>query len=154
MCKCVFCPFLKFHLTLPQSRAIIYRKFIGTRFFNHNHRSWFMRSSTTFPNKLIGGRILQICVVAGLCCYVALLGIIELTHDHTDHCHSEDTCLACFFCSQHVSTEIEFYALIFPFLFSATFSLYEAVFLPLSLTTNTRSRAPPVFSNKLSIVVC
>ena len=110
-----------------------------------------MRNSTTFPNKLIRGRILQICVVAGLCCYVALLGIIELTHDH---CHSEDTCLACFFNCQHVSTKIEFSALIFPFLFSATFSLYEAVFLPLSLNTNTRSRAPPVFSNKLSIVAC
>ena len=50
--------------------------------------------------------------------------------------------------AQHVSVEIEFSALIFLFLFSATLPFYETVFLPLRLTTNTRSRAPPAFSNK------
>ena len=113
-----------------------------------------MRNGMTFPNKLIFGRSLKICVLTGLCFYVALLGIIGLAHDHIEHSHSEDTCPACFYNNQHVSVEIESSALISPFLFSTTLPFYEAVFLPLRLTTNTRSRAPPVFSNKLSNFAC
>ena len=109
-----------------------------------------MRNGMIFPNKLIFGLSLKICVLTGLCCYVLLLGMIELAHDHDEHCHSEDTCAACFFCSQHVGVEIESSALISSFLFSTTLPFYETVFLPLRLTTNTRSRAPPVFSTELA----
>ncbi len=112
-----------------------------------------MRNSMTYPNPLIFGRGLKTCIAISLCCYILLLGVTELTHDHAEHCHSgdtchsEDTCAACLFHSQHVSAEIESPALIYPLLFSTTLPFYEAVFLPLRLTTNTRSRAPPVFSN-------
>ncbi len=106
-----------------------------------------MRNGTTSPHIFTFGRSLQICVIAGLCFCVALLGIMGLAHEHTEHSHSEDTCTACFFHSQHVSIEIESSALISPLLFSTTLPFYEAVFLPLRLTTNTRSRAPPVFFN-------
>ena len=113
-----------------------------------------MRNGMTFPNTLTFGRGLKICIVISLCCYVALLGVIELTHDHTEHIHSENTCTACFYDSQHGEVVVESSALISPFLFNTTFPLYETVFLPLRLTTNVRSRAPPVFSNKLSDFVC
>ena len=106
-----------------------------------------MRNRMTYPNPLIFGRGLKICIAISLCCYIMLLGVIELTHDHAEHCHSEDTCIACFFNCQHVSAEIEFAVLIFPLLFSTTLPFYETVFLPLKLTTNKRSRAPPVFSS-------
>ena len=109
-----------------------------------------MRNGTTFPNKLIFGRSLKICVVAGLCCYVMLLGIIGLAHDHTEHCHSEDTCTACFFHSQHVGVEIESFTFDSPFFINTELRLDEEIFLPLKLTTNTRSRAPPIFSNELA----
>ena len=53
-------------------------------------------------------------------------------------------------CSQHVGEEIAFVELTAPFLPNTVLPLYEgSVFLPLKLTTNTRSRAPPVFSNEL-----
>lgn len=85
-----------------------------------------------------------------------LLGVIELTHDHhehddpDEHAHSGEACAACFYCSQHVGEEIEFVALIFPYLPMTVLPFYEGtVFLPLRLITNTRSRAPPVFSNEL-----
>ena len=97
-------------------------------------------------------RNLKIGILIGLCCYVALLCIIALTHDH-DHCkhaHSAETCAACFYNSQHVGEEIAFVAFTAPFLPNTVLPLYEvSVFLPLRLTTNTRSRAPPVFSNEL-----
>ena len=116
-----------------------------------------MRNGTIFPNKLISGRISKICVITGLCCYIVLLGVIELTHDHaehspdhTEHSDSENACTTCFFHSHHVGVEIESSALISPLLFNTTLPFYEAVFLPLRLTTNTQSRAPPVFSNKLT----
>lgn len=115
-----------------------------------------MRNGAIFPNKLLFGHSLKICVITGLCCYVVMLGIVGLAHDHSEHCysgdtcHSEDTCAACFFHSQHVSVEIEFSALIYLFFFSTTLPFYEAVFLPLRLITNTRSRAPPVFFTALA----
>ena len=121
-----------------------------------NRRLWCMRNSTTFPNKLIFGLSLKICIITGLCCYVVLLGIIELTHDHTEHehCHSEntyeDTCTACFYNNLHVGVEIESFAYVSPFLFRTTLPLHENVFLPLRFTANTRCRAPPVFSNNLT----
>ena len=99
-----------------------------------------------FPNTLIFGRSLKTCILISLCCYVALLGVIALMHDHTEHSHSVETCTACFYNSQHVGEEIEFFPLISPFFPCTTLPLYETVFLPLRLTTNTRSRAPPVFS--------
>ena len=108
----------------------------------------------TYPNPLIFGRGLKTCIAISLCCYIVLLGVIEFTHDHAEHCHlgdachSEDTCAACLFSYQHVSVEIEPSLLISLFLFSTILPFYEAVFLPLRLTTNTRSRAPPLFSNK------
>ena len=103
-----------------------------------------------FPNTLIFGRSLKTCILISLCCYVALLGVIALTHDHTEHSHSVETCTACFYCSQHVGEEIAFVAVTVPFLPNTVLPLYEdSVFLPLRLTTNTRSRAPPVFSNEL-----
>ena len=106
-----------------------------------------MRNGMAFLNRLTLRHSLKIDVVALLCCYIALLGVIALTHDHCEdehsHAHSEDTCTACVYNSQHVSVEIEFSALIYPFLFSTTLPFYETVFLPLRLTTNTRSRAPP-----------
>lgn len=120
-----------------------------------------MRNGMAFRNTLTFRRGLKICIAIILCCYIALLGVIELTHDHTEHSHdhtehshSENTCIACFYNSQHVGVEVEVSTLASPFLFSTTFPFYEAVFLPLRLTTNTQSRAPPVFSNKLSDFAC
>ena len=92
------------------------------------------------------GRKLKTYIVIGLCFYVATLSLTALAHDHSAHAHSEDTCTACFYNSQHVGAEVESTVLIFPFPHSTTLPLYEAVFLPLRLSTNTRSRAPPVFS--------
>ena len=108
-----------------------------------------MRNGTAFPNTLIFGRSLKTGILISLCCYVALLGVIALTHDHTEHPHSAETCTACFYNSQHVGGKIESFALASPFLPSTTLPLYEAVFLPLRFTANTRTRAPPVFSNEL-----
>ena len=103
------------------------------------------------------GRGLKICIAISLCCYIALLGVTELTHDHTEHSHdhtehshSENTCTACFYNSLHAGVEVEPFAFVSPLLFTVTLPLYENVFLPLRLTANTRSRAPPIFSNKLS----
>ena len=111
-----------------------------------------MRNGIAFPNTLAFRRSLKTGILISLCCYVALLGVIALTHDHHDHdehAHSGEACAACFYNSQHVGEEIEFVALTSPFLPNTTLPLYEAVFLPLRLTTNTRSRAPPVFFNEL-----
>ena len=79
-----------------------------------------------------------------------MLGIIELTHDHHEHAEHTDcgeactACAACFYNSQHVGEEIVFVAAPAPFLPNTVLPLYEvSVFLPLRLTTNTRSRAPP-----------
>ena len=114
-----------------------------------------MRNGTTFPNKLIFGRSLKICVITGLCCYVALLGIIGLAHEHDEHdhgneyAHCKDTCTACSFCSQHVGVEIESFSLHSPFFFPTGLLLDEEIFLPLKRTTNTRSRAPPMSSTEL-----
>ena len=106
-----------------------------------------------FPNILLFRRSLKTGILMGLCCYVALLSVIALTHDHDDHdehAHCGEACAACFYCSQHVGEEIAFVALIFLFLPITVLPLYEVtVFLPLRLITNTRSRAPPVFSNEL-----
>ena len=125
-------------------------------FFSPNHRFWCMRNGMIFPNKLISGRSLKICVITGLFCYVALLGIIGLTQDHDEHCHdehchSEDICAACFFCSQHVSFEVESFGLNSPLFFYTGLRLYEDTFIPLKLVIHTRSRAPPVvFSAELA----
>ena len=93
-----------------------------------------MRNGTIFPNKLIFGRSLKICVITGLCCYVVLLGMIELAHDHAEHAHCgdtcEDTCAACFFCSQHVSFEVESFGLNSPLFFHTGLRLYEEIFSP------------------------
>ncbi|MDE0688699.1 MAG: hypothetical protein OXI61_11075 [Candidatus Poribacteria bacterium] len=106
-----------------------------------------------FPNTLIFRRSLRTGILISLCCYVMLLGVIELTHDHDDHdehAHSGEACAACFYCSQHVGEEIEFFAFIFLFLPITVLPFYEGtVFLPLRLITNTRSRAPPVFSTEI-----
>ena len=114
-----------------------------------------------FPNTLIFRRSLKTGILITLCCYVVLLGVIELTHDHHDHAedaHSGEaceTCVACFYNSQHVGEEIELFAIIFLFLPITVLPLYAVtVFLPLRLTTNTRSRAPPVFSNEFLNFVC
>ena len=111
-----------------------------------------MRNGKIFLNTLTLGHHLKTYILIGLCCYVMLLSVTALTHDHSTHAHSEEHCTACFFISQHVGVELTPFALIFPFLFAATFPFYEAVFLPLRLPANTRSRAPPVFSNELSSV--
>ena len=113
-----------------------------------------------FSNQLIFGRSLKICVLAGLCCYVVLLGLIELTHDHSERSHCqhcpnersqrENTCAACFFCSQHVGIEIEPFALNAPFFFLTELRLYEDTSIPLKRVIHTRSRAPPVFSTELA----
>ena len=112
-----------------------------------------MRNGIAFPNTLAFRRSLKTGILISLCCYVALLGVIALTHDHhehAEHAHSGEACAACFYCSQHVGEEIEFVALTAPFLSNTVLPLYEVtVFLPLRLITNTRSRAPPVFSNEL-----
>ena len=112
-------------------------------------------------NTLTFGRGLKICIAISLCCYIVLLGVIELTHDHTEHSHDhtehshpENTCLACFYNSQHVGVEIESFALDSPFFFYTGLQLDEDTFLPLELAIHTRSRAPPVFPNKLSDFAC
>ena len=103
-----------------------------------------------FPNTLIFGRSLKTCILISLFSYVVLLGVIALTHDHTEHSRSAETCTACFYNSQYVGAEIESFALTSPFLPSTTLPLYEdSVFLPLRFTANVRTRAPPVFSNEL-----
>ena len=110
-----------------------------------------MRNGMVFPNTLIFRRGLRTGILISLCCYVVLLSVIELAHDHDhdEHAHSEEACAACFYCSQHVGEEMAFVAVTVPFLPNTVLPLYEVtVFLPLRLTTNTRSRAPPVFSNK------
>ena len=69
-----------------------------------------MRNGMVFPNSLIFRRSLRTGILISLCCYVMLLGVIELTHDHDDHdehAHSGEACAACFYCSQHVGEEIE-----------------------------------------------
>ena len=111
-----------------------------------------MRNGIAFPNTLAFRRSLKTGILMGLFCYVALLAVIALTHDH-DHCehaHSAETCTACVYNSQHVGEEIEVVVLTSPFLPSTTLPLYETVFLPLKFTTTVRSRAPPLFSNKLA----
>ena len=108
-----------------------------------------MKNGRIFPNTLTFRHSLKIGILISLCCYVALLGVIALTHDHTEHSHSADTCTACFYNSQHVGDEVAFFELASPSPAITTLPLYEVVFLPLRLTTNTRSRAPPVFSNEL-----
>ncbi len=113
-----------------------------------------MRNDKAFLKMLTLERNLKTYIVIGLCFYIATLSLTALAHDHSAHAHSEDACTACFYNSQHVGTEIKSTVLIFPFHSSTTLSFYEAVFLPLRLPTNTRSRAPPVFSDELSIAVC
>ena len=114
-----------------------------------------MRNGMVFPNTPIFQRSLKTGILISLCCYVMLLGVIELTHDHDhdDHaepCHSAEACAACFHCSQHIGEEIELVAVTTPLLPNTTLPFYEvSVFLPLRLTTNTWTRAPPVFSNEL-----
>ena len=102
-----------------------------------------------FPSTLTFKRSLKTGILISLCCYVVLLGVIALTHDHAEHSHSAETCTACFYNSQHVGAEIESFALAAPFLPSTTLLFYEDVFLPLRFTVNVRGRAPPVFSNEL-----
>ena len=111
-----------------------------------------MRNGIAFPNTLACRRHLQIGILIGLFCYVALLGVIALTHDHEhcEHAHSEENCTACFYTSQHVGIEIEPVVLIYPFACTTTLPVYETVFLPLELPANTRSRAPPIFSTELA----
>lgn len=111
-----------------------------------------MRNGIAFPNTLAFRHRLKIGILISLFCYVALLGVIALTHDH-DHCehahsHSEETCTACFYISQHVGEEIEVVVLTSPFLPSTTLPLYETVFLPLKFTTTAWSRAPPISSTE------
>ena len=109
-----------------------------------------MKDTTVFMKTYTFVGTLKARILIGLCVYVVLLSVTALTHNHDEHAHSEDACTACFYISQHVGTEINSTALIFPFLSSTTLPLYEDVFLPLRLTTNTRSRAPPVFSDNLT----
>ena len=112
-----------------------------------------MRNGMLLWNTLTFRHRLKTGILIGLGCYVALLCIISLTHDH-DHCahaHSAETCAACFYNSQHVGEEIACVALTAPFLPNTVLPLYEdPVFLPLELPANTRSRAPPVFSTELT----
>ena len=113
-----------------------------------------MRNGKAFLKMLTLGRNLKTFIVIGLCFYIATLSLTALAHDHSAHAHSDDACSACFYNSQHVGAEIKSTALIFPFRYSTTLPFYEDIFLPLKLPTNTRSRAPPVFSDELSIAVC
>lgn len=108
-----------------------------------------MKNGMISPTTLTFRHNLKIGILISLCCYVALLGVIELMHDHTEHLHSANTCTACFYNSQHVGDEVESVALAAPSSSIIKFPLYEAVFLPLRLAANARSRAPPVFSNEL-----
>ena len=115
-----------------------------------------MKNGNAFFKMLTLRLNLKIGILISLCCYVVLLGVIAFTHDH-DHCehaHSAETCTACVYNSQHVGEEIVFVVLTSPFLPSTMLPLYETVFLPLKLTMNARSRAPPIFSSELSVVVC
>ena len=111
-----------------------------------------MRNGIACPNTLACRHHLKIGILIGLCCYVALLCILALTHDH-DHCkhaHSAETCAACFYISQHVGEETEVVVLTSPFLPNTALPLYEgSVFLPLRFTTTAWSRAPPLLSNQL-----
>ena len=114
-----------------------------------------MRYGMVFPNTLIFRHSLKTGILISLCCYIAMLSAIELMHDHhehAEHTHSGEACAACaacFYSSQHVGEEIVFVAFTAPLLSNTVLPIYEvSVFLPLRLTTNTRSRAPPVFSNK------
>ena len=113
-----------------------------------------MKDATVSLKACTFKRSLKAYILIGLCTYVLLLSITVLTHDHTGHGCFEETCAACFYNSQHLAVAIIPFAFIFSFFSFTILSLYETVFLPLRLTTNTRSRAPPVFSNKLSIVTC
>ncbi len=112
-----------------------------------------MRNGTT----LTFGPGLKICIAISLCCYVALLGATELTHDHAEHSHahtehsdSVNTCAACFYNSLHAGVEVEPFTFTSPLLITTTLPFYETVFSPLRLTANTQIRAPPVFSTELT----
>ena len=117
-----------------------------------------MRNGIAFPNTLAFRRSLKTGILVSLCCcYVVLLSVIALTHDHhehhehAEHAHSGEACAACFYCSQHVGEEIAFVAVTAPFLPNTVLPLDEvSVFLPLRLITNTWTRAPPIFSKSLN----
>jgi len=112
-----------------------------------------MRNGTT----LTFGPGLKICIAISLCCYVALLGVIELTHDHAEHSHvdtehsdSENTCAVCFYNNLHAGVEVGAFTFASPLLITTTLPFYEAIFLPLRLAANTQIRAPPVFSTEIT----
>ena len=116
-----------------------------------------MKNGIVFSNTLAFRRSLKTGILISLCCYVVLLGVIALTHDHdhcehahTEHSDCENTCTACVYNSQHVGEEIEVVVLTSPFLPSTTLPLSETVFLPLKFTTTAWSRAPPIFSIELA----
>ena len=113
-----------------------------------------MKNDIAFPNTLACRHRLKTGILISLCCYVVLLSVIALTHehDHCEHAHSAETCAACFYNSQHVGEEMAFVAFTAPFLPSTTLPSCETVFLPFRFTTTAWSRAPPVFSNQLQIL--
>ena len=81
-----------------------------------------MRNGKTLLDTLTLGHNLKAYIVMGLCCYFMLLSATALTHDHSDHVYSKDTCAACFYNSQHVGVEIEPTAFISPSLCSTNVS--------------------------------
>ena len=116
-----------------------------------------MRNGITFRKTLTSGCSLKTCIIIGLSCYVALLGIIELTHDHHDHAeqgHSAEACAACFYISQHIAIEVEPFVIISSFKVGSIVPFFETIFLVLRFTIKTWSRAPPVFSNQFTSFAC
>lgn len=53
-----------------------------------------MKSGKTFLNTLTLGCRLKAYIVIGISCYIVLLSVTALAHNHTGHVHTEDTCTA------------------------------------------------------------
>ncbi len=109
-------------------------------------------NSMNFRRMLTTNRTLKIYIITSLCCYVAMLGLIALTHEHChDQCAdraeeaSNDTCMACSIATNTFGTS-ERLSFAAPFRPSSAITDYEPIFLLRNVTVRTYSRAPPIVS--------
>ena len=90
------------------------------------------------------GRILtHLLIFLGICVYVAVFSLTELSHSHF---HLESECAACFYNAHRVGVESPTFGLVAPAISFVQPLCAEAVILPLRLPYHTLIRAPPVSS--------